>query len=150
MLPGALTIVLGALVAKRRERTLPGEILAAAALASAAFLVAVAGGIEWHVAFGAWAAFSAAFAASTVEVRAVAHRKTSRTARATVWAFAIGVAAALTVTRVSLALTHSVLGVALAIAAEAPPPTALRRIGWTIASASTAMAGAMVLALPFG
>jgi hypothetical protein len=143
LVPLALAAVLAPLVAKNAEKTTAGELLAAAALASAGVPVALAAGVAPGAAWGAWAAFCLAFAASTFAVRAVVAQ-----ARAPVsWPCRAAAPAALALAAVLLrgagvlgssALVGAapMLTLAVALALAPPRPGALRRVGWGLVAAS--------------
>jgi len=151
LLPVALAVATAALVLRHEERSLLGQTVASAALASAAVPVAVAGGLAWADALGAWAVFCAAFAVSTVEVRAIARRDAPRAARFAAWALACGVVAALGARRSLLALAPVPVIVAVGVAAaRSTSPSALRRLGWMLVASTLATAAAVVLALRVG
>jgi hypothetical protein len=148
--PAAFAIAAGAIVLRRQERSLVGEVVAGVALASAAVPTAVAGGIAWRDAIALWVVFCAAFLVSTVEVRGVAHRasRASAVARLATWAVALVVVSGVGLWRPLLALAPlPVMAVVAAIVVRAPSAAALRRLGWTLATSSLLTAAAAVAAL---
>lgn len=144
---GLATASAGALL-RKRERTLGGEILAAATLASVAVPVVVAGGLPWQAAVAMWAVFSSASAIATVEVRSIARRNVPGTARAAAWTVLAAVALLSFRTRplMPLALVP-VAATVTYFAVRSPPPAALRRLGWTLVGSTLAMTAGIVLAL---
>jgi hypothetical protein len=151
LLPLALTIATAALVTAKRERTLAGELVVCATLASAAVPTALAQGIGWREALASWGAFCAAFGVSTVEVRALAQRDVRRRTRAVAWLAAIAILGALAAVRPLLALASlPVLVVVLVVLLPARSAAALRRLGWTLATSSLAMSVAVAVALRAG
>jgi hypothetical protein len=77
----ALALAVAALVWRRLEKTTGGEILVAAALASAAWGVALAGGAPHREAIAATLAWILSFAAATLAVQVVLARARSKGAR---------------------------------------------------------------------
>ena len=149
--PLALGAFVGWLVTRGEEKTTGGEVVAAAALAGVAVPVAIAGGVAPGAAWGAWAAWTLAFGASTWAVRAViAHQK----ARVAAWrrvlplvvaaATGLGGAALGVVPWFCAAAAAPMILVALAIAASPPHPRALKRVGWSLVGASVAAAAILV------
>jgi hypothetical protein len=78
LLPAALAAVSAVLVWRRVEKTTPGEIVVAAALASAGFAVALAAGASTEAALAVLAAWVLAFAAATLAVRVILVRVRSK------------------------------------------------------------------------
>jgi hypothetical protein len=78
LLPLGLALLVGVLVWRRLETTVPGEILVAAALASAGFAVARVGGAGLRPASAALATWVLAFAAATLAVQVILVRSRSR------------------------------------------------------------------------
>jgi YwiC-like protein len=147
-LSAALALVAGGFALARVEKTLAGELVACAALTSAATPVAAAGGLPWPDAVATWAVFWVAFAVATVEVRAVARRHADSLPRTVAWLLACGILAALAVVRPKLAISIAPVLAVLAFAAVRPmPAAALRRLGWRLAASSLATALAVVAAL---
>jgi hypothetical protein len=77
-IPAALTVVVAVLVWRRREKTIAGEIAVAAALASAASAVALAGGAPVRSAAAALAAWVLGFSAATLAVQVILVRVRSK------------------------------------------------------------------------
>lgn len=77
-LPVALVAVVAWLVVRRREKTLAGEVLVAAALSSGGLAVALAAGAPLAWALGAWVTWLLAFAAGTLAVQVVLVRARSK------------------------------------------------------------------------
>jgi hypothetical protein len=149
LVPAALAIATAAFIARGEEKTTAGEILAAAALSSAALPVAISSGAGAATAWGALAAWCLGFAAATWAVRAViAHRKEawSLAKRALPLALPAGLALALATHGFALAAASApVILFAIALAFAPPSPRALRRVGWGIV-ASTALTAALIVA----
>jgi MFS family permease len=130
-------------VVARVEKTLVGEIVAAAALASAAAPVAVASGAPVAAAWWMWAAWALGFAAITCAVRDVIARG-KRRVRA--WGLAVlAIVAGATAwlgwresawIRTAAPLVLVALGLVVAPAA----PRRLRQTGWLLVAASLATA----------
>jgi hypothetical protein len=144
LVPLGLAAVLAPFLATDKERTLPGEILAGAALSAGSLPVAIASGVSIATASSAWIAWTIAFAASTVAVRAVvAHARTRvgwfrRAAGPLALALAtFALARAGLVTALAAAGAAPMLVVAIALAVAPPPPAALRRVGWALVAASS-------------
>jgi hypothetical protein len=148
--PFALALGAGGFALMRRERTLAGELVASAALTSAALPTAVASGASWRAGLALSAVFYATTLLSTVEVRAIARQKERSIARAGAWitGVALIVVLALAYPAFALASLPTVLAVVV-IAASRPKPARLRRIGWALASASLLTAVAAALALRY-
>jgi hypothetical protein len=147
--PAALAVVW---IARGRGRTKAGEMIAAAALASVAFPIAVASSATVAVALTCTLAYVAGFAAATVAVRAVIarargeRRQPAPVAAAVLLSIAV---AALSARRVilpaALWAALPVCTVALGLAIAAPPPRYLRQIGWTLVGA-TLLTGVILVA----
>jgi hypothetical protein len=78
LLPLALSAVVGWLVARRREKSLAGEIVVAAALSSAGLAVALAGGAPLSWAIACWVTWTLAFAVATLAVQVILVRARSK------------------------------------------------------------------------
>ena len=147
-----LALALAVLIARGQEKTTPGELLAAGALASAAVPVAIASGVAPASAWGAWAAWGLVLGASTVVVRAViAHARAPLAwpRRLVAPAIAAAVAAALAFAGVlpgSAAIgVVPMIALALALALRPPSPRSLKRVGWALVSTSAALAAALAV-----
>jgi hypothetical protein len=152
LVPIALTGLLAPFIARKAEKTATGEILAAAALSSAAIPVALAAGAPAALAWGAWAAFCLAFGASTLAVRTVvAHARAPvawahRTAApALALAVAVGLGFSGVLTPAASLGAAPMLALALAVAAAPPRPAALRRVGWALVAASAVLSVTLAL-----
>ncbi len=138
-----LAVAVGIAAARGDERTLLGELAAAAALSAASVPIAIAADVPAASAWGAWAAWCVAFGAATAGVRGViAHRKNPQPLLRRVAPLLLpGVLAALLAAS-RLVPAWSALAVApmwllsLAISASPPTPAALRRVGWGLVAAS--------------
>jgi hypothetical protein len=148
LLPAFVAVVLAAFIFKRRERTVAAEILASAALGSAALPVAVASGWHAEAALSAFAGWIAGFAAVTSVVWPIAHKRTvSRGARA-VALLVPALVVVLAVARLgaqAAAAGAPLVVTAVAIAALRPAARLLRPLGWTVAAVSVAQAVAVVV-----
>lgn len=145
----ALALAFAPLVLKNREKSLAGELLAAAALTGAALPVAVLGGGAPGASLGAWGAWALGFGASTVAVRAtIATHKAHREpfAWSTLALFTVATAG------LGLALEPRVLAAAPLVALswavmwKRPHPRHLKRVGWSIVAASLVTLAALVIA----
>jgi hypothetical protein len=143
LVPLGLAALLAPFVFAEKEKTLPDEIVAGAALAAASLPVAIASGVSIAAAWSAWIAWAIAFAASTIAVRAVVAHARAHVAwfRRAAGPLALAVATfALArggvVTPLAAAGAAPMLVAAIALAVAPPPPTALRRVGWALVAAS--------------
>lgn len=144
----AIAAVAGIFVFWGRERSLAGELGASAALTAAALPVAAASGLDAGRAFAVSAVFYATAIVSTVEVRAVARREESATARLSAWAVCSFLVCALAVEAPRFALTViPPLLVIVGTAVMRPRPARLRQLGWSLAAASLVSTAMIVLAL---
>jgi hypothetical protein len=150
LIPAAATV--GWLAARGEEKTAAGELLAAAALAGVAMPVALAAGVPVSWSLGAWGAWTLAFGASTIAVRAViTHAK----ARIVTWrrmVAPLGAAGLAIVIGASglapwwcAAAAAPMIVVAIAVSASPPSPRALRRVGWMLVAASIAAAAILIV-----
>jgi YwiC-like protein len=137
---GALAALLLAAVAFGIEKTLPGELIAAAAMTSAALPVAAADGLHWNQAVSIWGAWLFGFAAAVFPVRAVIVEHKARAPSAGVrisgTLLAIGFAAALAAAgelppRMVLAAAP-LFAASIWIALRPPSMKAMTRAGWTL------------------
>lgn len=158
-LGAAIAAVLAALltgaVALGVEKTLPGELIAAAAMSSAALPVAAADGLRWVEAVSIWGAWLFGFAAAVVPVRAVIveHQTRAPSARARLAGtlLAIGFAAALAAAgelppRMVLAAAP-LFAASIWIALRPPEMKAMTRAGWTLIAAGALTTILMVAAV---
>ena len=147
LLPPGLAAIVALLVAADLERTLPGEVTVAVALSSCGLPVAVAAGVSPSAALAAWLAWILAFAVAVVAVHLLLSRARPEGPDRGPAAAALtaGVAAAsfglwagdLVPLAVPLAVVP-MAAVGLALALFRVTPRQLRRVGWTIMSASVA------------
>jgi YwiC-like protein len=154
LVPVALACVAALSIVAGRERTAPGEIVAASALASVSFPVAVASSATVEAALACTLAFITGFIAATLGVRVVVRRAQRRVdagrrvAISTIAAIVAGLTV-LAMSRIVLAAAMwaaaPVCVVALALAIVVPPPRYLRQIGWTLVAA-TALTGVILVA----
>jgi hypothetical protein len=146
LLPVGMAALVGALVVYRLERTMIGEILVGAALASAALPVAWAAGVSPAHVWTAWLSWGVAAAAGTCAVRSItlSHREPSPTTR-----FARLVTIVLTAAGIALRWPWATLAAAPTVILAifwivAPPnPRRLRQVGWTLAAAT--LTGSVIL-----
>ena len=151
----ALAVLLTGAVALGLEKTLPGELIAASAMTSAALPVAAADGVRWDLAVSLWGAWLLGFAAAVFTVRAVIVEHKTRAQSAAVrllgTLLAIGSAAALAAAgelRPGLVLAASPLFAASSwIALRPPSMKEMTRAGWTLMAAGALSAVLMVVAL---
>jgi YwiC-like protein len=146
--PAVLGMALVAFVAADREKTLAGELTAAAALSSPCVPVALAAGAAPAVAWGAWVAWLVALGAPTVAVRAaiLEHRSRGRF-RVVACAGVAALAAAGAVVLGARVWVDAPLVVAALVVALRPPPTrSMMRIGWALVALSAATVVLVVVA----
>jgi len=148
MVSAVLASLLGGFLWRRRERTFAGEVVAAAALASAALPVAVSAGWEGRAALAAFAGWSAGFAAVTFVVWSIAHKRTpgplARTVALLVPALVV-VAASCLLGRQAAATGAPLVLVAAAVTGLRPTARRLRPVGWTVAAATLVQAVVVVV-----
>jgi YwiC-like protein len=147
LVPIASAIVSIAWLARGRERTTAGEAIAATALASASFPVAIASGASILAATTSVAAFATGFVSATIAVRtvvSVARGACSRGGRIAAFAIVLSlfamqiVLAALgIVSGVAVWAALPVCAVAWALALWTPSARYLRPLGWTLVGATT-------------
>ena len=148
--PVLLSLVLGAFVHARMERTLTGELVAGAALAAMALPVALADGVSPERAYGAFAAWVLSFSASTYVVRGIIAAETrGKLLLAPALAVAL-VAGAAALRAAPWALLWAIVPVCAVTAGAifaGVTPKKLRTVGWALAAASTSTAALLVLEL---
>jgi hypothetical protein len=161
VIPLVSALVLGGAIAAGREKTTLGELPAALAFSSAAVPVAQAAGASMRVAGAVAAAFALVYATQTLAVRSVilavrgggdpiASHAARRTAPAVGVTGLIAIAGAAARDLVPWATAVAVLPGLVAvgwIVLAPPPPTRLRRVGWTLVGASVATAAILVAAV---
>jgi hypothetical protein len=146
-LPLGLAGTVGSLIALGIERTVLGDIVAGAALASAALPVARASGVSETDAWAVWLAWVVTAAAGTCAVRSIlGARKTNRSLGrflpvAGVVTFAAGLA--MRYPWAAMAATPA-LALSVVLTAIAPDPRNLRRVGVALAIATTVEAVLLV------
>ena len=151
LVPLALGALLWPLLARKQEKSLGGELLAACALSSLALPVALADGLAPLAALGTLGAWAFGFAASTVAVRGVIARQKGH-AEATLAALA-----AVTVLFCAAGLLPKPLGPRLlcggllvacawGVQLAKPHPRELRRLGWLLVGGSAAVGALCALA----
>jgi hypothetical protein len=157
LVPAGLGLVVVLLVWRRRERTVPGELLVAAALSSCGFAVAAAGSAPLGVALRCWVTWLLAFAAVNVTVHTVLGRLRSHGAvdRRPVAATVVGGALGTTALLVAEGILPSVVLVALlptaltalALTVVPVPPRRVRTSGWALMAATGATALLLILGM---
>lgn len=147
--PLALAAIVALLIAREQEKTAAGEMVAAAALSSAALPVALASGVAPACAWGAWGAWTLAFAAATWAVRAtIAHNKggSSFAGRALPLLVPAGIAALLAALGARLVVASlPVFLFALAVTGAPPHPRELRRVGWGLVASTVITATLLIV-----
>lgn len=148
LLPLGLSIALGVLVHRGQERTLLGETVAAAALASLALPVAIADGVSPVRALAAVAVWTAVFGLGTAVVRGLVAGAGQRLALLPTAVF-LGSAVLYLSGTIALAPFVAVIPMCLltgGVALARVRPQRLRPVGWAIAAACSVSA----VALAFG
>lgn len=156
LVPLALAAIVGGLVASGRERTTTGEMLAATALSSLSFPVALAGhtgGVAAHTVF---ITFAAVFCTATIAVRALIGRTARGGGPSPIIA---GAATVFVVAALWLAAEYRFVAsiapwaalpvalVGLGLTVWPPAPRHLRTIGWTLVGATLLSAAILIVAL---
>jgi hypothetical protein len=154
LLPCALGLAMFPVLLSRRERTLPGEVLAGMTLASLAVPVARAAGATAREALACWLAWGVGFVLTTLGVRAVtqARRDPVAAARArwATYALAPGLLALLAALGAAGALPRALplallpLALASALATRASLAQ-VRSVGWGLVSASALTAALLAV-----
>lgn len=160
---GVPALVLGgvviALVFRRKERSLVGEILVAATLAATLLPVAIAGGASAARALGAFAVFAVGFGLVTAAVRGLIARSKKHGSAALAWSAAaaapVTLAVAAIVTRgnlrvgVTLGLAPFAL-FAIGMAVLPAGPRMLTKLGWSLVAASVLSSVLVVVGTSLG
>ncbi|WP_242392223.1 YwiC-like family protein [Anaeromyxobacter oryzisoli] len=156
LLPAGLAAAVAWLVHARREKTTLGEVVVAAALASAAWAVALAGGAAAEAALAALLAWILAFAAAILGVRVILVRVRSKGAedpgrRNAVLAALLAVgAAALSWAGLPVAVALATLptvALSIVICLARFSPKRLRELGWALVGSSAVTLAILVAAL---
>lgn len=150
-----LGALLGGCVLLKVEKTLPGELIAAAAMTSAGFMVALASGAPWPLATAMWATWLLAFASAVFPVRAVIveHKQRSETAAArivptlAVIAAAVALSAEGELPRHIVAAAAPLMALSLLLALKPPSMKEMTRAGWLLMSAGAMTAVWMIAAV---
>ena len=146
MIPLVLALLMTPVVLSGREKTLAGEIAAAATLAAASIPVAVTVGLAYdHVLF-VWGSWVLGFTVSTAAVRCVIAIQKGRPAGrevATAFTATLG-AGALTTYSVILLSTFPYVLLGWILIAQPPHARHLRRVGWTLIIAGVLTASAAI------
>jgi YwiC-like protein len=157
VLPAVLTLQLGVAVFSGAERTIAGEILAAAALTSLSVPVAIGSGVTVRSAFTVFVVFALIFFVATTAVHAIigrAARGSGSSSRLVSGVLTLVVLVALVIlVRVGFvqpvaawaALPVSL--VALSLVTRPPSPQHLRIVGWSLVGATAATSILLVVAL---
>jgi hypothetical protein len=155
-LPAVLTLQLGVAVFSGGERTIAGEILAAATLSSLSFPVAVGSGVTVRTAFTVFVVFALVFFVATTAVHVILERagRGGGTRRLVSGVLTLGALLVLVVlVRMGFvqpvapwaALPVSVL--AFLLVAHPPSPRRLRIVGWSLVAASATTSIVLCIAL---
>jgi hypothetical protein len=155
VIPSVMAALVAALVLLRWERTVPGELVVASALASSGFAVALAGGAPFSVAAAATAAWVLAFTSSVFAVQVVLVRARGGAERGLLNALLIllvagGGSAAAVVLGLGWAVPAAAAPTALlSLVVCLAPFTArqLRTLGWGLVAATTASLLVLLLML---
>ena len=155
LIAGGLGALLGGSVLLGVEKTLPGELIAAAAMTSAGFMVALAGGVPWPLAAATWATWLLAFASAVFPVRAVIveHKTRAETAAARVVPTLAVIVAAIALAAEGELPAHIVasaaplMALSLTVAVRPPPMKEMTRAGWLLMGAGALTTLWMVLAV---
>jgi len=160
LLPAALATLVVLMVLLERERTIPGELTVAFALASAGGVVALASGAGPADATALFATWAVAFGASVFAVQTVLRRAGSRGASdpgllhaAAVLTLAVGGSAAAMVNGLgwSVALASApTVALSLVVCLGRFEPSRLRPLGWSLVAATTATFAVLLLVLRLG
>lgn len=154
VVPGALALVLGAVILSRREHSMFGEVLSALTLSSLAAPVALASGTSTAVAVTCALVFASALVAGTISVRAVIRRTRQPPAigsRAWAAIVSLGFVAALAALSLNGLVAPAaplaalpMCGLACALVAFPPSARHLRVVGWTLVTGTTATAAVLI------
>jgi len=151
LVPLSAAVVAGLFVANGRQRTLAGELTATAALTTAAIPTGIACGLRWPEAVAITGVFWASFAASTVEVRAIAGHPAPLASRAGIWIAVAAIFFVLALFQLPLAASMLPLVlIAIGVGIAHPPASKLRRLGWSLAAASLVTGVLAVISLRVG
>ena len=154
LVPAALAALLAALLPARRVKTIAGETIAAAALASMHLPIAAAGGVAGVALWGPALVWFVAFFLATLAVHAIKARQKQRDR----WLGAVAVGSTIAVGAVAVALAVGVAPLRLPALALAAPlaavfavnvsrvhPRALKRVGWTLVASDVAALALLAL-----
>ena len=141
-LPLTLALPATLLMARKKERTLVGELLAVAMLSTVSLPIALASGVSIKGAGIAACVWISVFGAATLLARALI-RKTDALPR---WALAVVGASPMVVATGFVGVSFISLGVVaalvptcllcIALAVSPPPPKRIRMVGWSLAASS--------------
>lgn len=161
VLPLVPAAVLAAMLLAGREKSLAGETAAALAFSGAAVPIALAAGASAGTALAIALTFASIFVTGTLAVRVIILKvraggdpSATRATRILVLAVAAAAAGGLSAAGAQGALPWAALAgaapglvAAAVVALRTPAPARLRRVGWTLVSASTAAAIILIAAL---
>lgn len=159
LVPAALAAAVAVVVWRKLEKTTAGEILVAVALASAGWLVALAGGAPAQHALAVLLAWSLAFAAATLGVQVILERLKSRgtrdvSRRNAALVVAVGAAAvALAARGLPAALAWAVMptvALSAVVCFTRVKPRDLRTLGWALVASSIVTLVLLVAGLRLG
>jgi hypothetical protein len=142
LIAAALGAALTGAIALRKEKTVGGELIAAAAMTSAGFVTALAAGAPWSLAATIWSAWLLAFAAAIFPVRATVV-SAGLLARLLPTLAAIA-AATFILPRRFAAAAAPLFAVSLLLAVRPPPMKQMTRAGWMLMIAGAATAALLV------
>jgi hypothetical protein len=153
----ALAALVVLIIVTQRERTMPGELLTAVALASLARPIALASAAAPIAATTCAVVFACVFVAGTVGVRAVIactrHPPASGMRAIAAVAAVVFVALLWVIARAGLAASSApwaalpVCGLAVVLAAAPPSAKQLRAVGWALVGTTAASAGLLIATL---
>ncbi|MFO0661607.1 MAG: YwiC-like family protein [Polyangiaceae bacterium] len=151
----AAAVTLAPFIATHREKTVLGETLAAIAMAFAAMPAAMAAGHSSTTAIAMCGSWALGAIAATLGVRAVIAAKREQWG---LWRRSIGPAGVTAATIAAwrlgvlpgwaMASALPPMALAVAVAALAPTPKHLKKVGWTLAASSLASLALLVVLLP--
>ena len=155
LVPVALAALLTAWITRRREHSTSGEIVTALSLSSLSLPVALAADASLPAALTCALVFAISFVVATVSVRAVilwARRLAGPSTRIVAALLPVAGVAALwalagrgTTSAVGPWAALPVCGVGFVLAAAAPSPRHVRRIGWMLVAATAVTAAVLVI-----
>ncbi|MFO0761945.1 MAG: YwiC-like family protein [Byssovorax sp.] len=152
ILPLGLAALLTPFILRKQEKTAAGELIAAAALSSAAVPIAFAAEVPAALVWSAWLSWCLVLGASTLAVRSViAHARAplalGRRLVLPILALVAGAAVAASgwLTPPAALGALPMLGLALGLAAQPPSPRSLKKVGWGLVASSVLLGAALVV-----